>query len=673
MKNGKYLLPAAVLLTSAVASMPIAAESASEAKLLAVKPLEVTVVTGTRTAKLLEKSPVSIDVIDAEEIEALSAGTLDEVLEYLPGVYLSESVKDGSNIMMRGFDGDRVLVLVDGQRLLAPTGASVDFEQISSLDIERIEIVRGASSALYGSDAMGGVINIITRSHSENQLALSHELGAIEDNTADELEARTSLAGSWSGERFGASGYLQVMDKPGFDPDASDPTQLNAAHEKTITQLQLAYTSGKLEGRYKFQSFDEHKLKIKDRVASGGYGEYRSDVEKLSHGLVLKINDFEVKTQAIYHSETSGDKGSLRDTDIDLYEFDSQYTWAKKNTEWVAGLHAYQDGLNQVKQDGSIEVDNESANGIEAFVNSDWQLSERLVAVAGVRLQSDSGYGQHTSLRLNGKYEIPLVFDANEEANKPSDKRVVWRVSLGDGYRVPTLKERYYEFDHSHLGYVVLGNEALAPEEVISVNTSLEYSGHFGQFDFFSAELSVHASEGTNFIDSVEDPTLDWNGDTSIEVTQYKNIESTRISGADISTKVSLTKHELQLNYNYLDARDTSTNQRLQSRPYNQVKANYRVELPWNLDFLTYALYKQGEAVSAKSSDATQIKEVLNNEYTTINLTLSQKFDTGVSWKLGIKNIFDEHEVYDINKQEAFDLRPTTGRYFFASFKYLLN
>ncbi len=630
---------------------------------MSVKPLEVVVITGTRTEKLLQQSPISIDVVSAEEIENLSAGTLDEILDYLPGVYLSESVKEGTNIMMRGFDGDRVLVLVDGQRLLAPTGASVDFAQISALDIERIEIVRGASSALYGSDAMGGVINIITKSHSKNQLVLNHESGAIEDNQIDKLQTRSSISGSWSGKRFGANGYVQVLEQPAFDPDASDLTQLNASLEKTLAQVQLAYLNGDFESRYKFQSFEENKLRIEDRIASGGYGEYRSDVTKQSHGVVLNCSEFAINAQAISHKETSGDIGSLRDTDIDLLELDSQYTWGKPSAEWVAGLHLYKDGLHQVKQDGSVEVDNKSAHGVEAFVNADWKLNPRLETVAGVRIQNDSGYGRNASLKLSSKYDIPLA----------NDKKIVWRASLGDGYRVPTLKERYYEFDHSHLGYVVLGNEDLLPEEVLSFSSSLEYSGHFGKFHLLNAELSLHASDGENFIDTVADPSLDWRGRDDVDVTQYQNIESTKISGADLSTRVKFGKHELQFSYNYLDARDTSSDTRLQSRPYNQLKANYRVELPWKFKLLTYALYNKGQAVSNKRSDENQPKDILNNEYATLNLTLSQQFNPTFSWKLGVKNLFDTHAIYSMNTQEEFDLRPTTGRYLSASFKYIIN
>ncbi len=624
---------------------------------------ERVVVTGTRTPKLLEESPVSIDVVTAEEIETLSVGTLDEVLDYLPGVYLSESVKEGSNIMIRGFDGDRVLVLVDGQRLLAPTGASVDFAQISALDIDRIEIVRGASSALYGSEAMGGVINIITKSRGKNQFTFSQESGALEDNHSDYLDALISLSGNWGGKYFGINGYLQLVDKPAFDPDDSDPAQLNASLDKTLAQLQFSYGNGEFESRYKYQFFEENKLRVEERIAGGGFGEYRSNVDKQSHGLSLIYGDIELNTQFISHQETSGDRGSLRDTEIDLFEFDSQYTWGNLGAEWVGGLHLYRDGLNQVKDDGTKEVDNESADGVELFVSGDWQLSERLEAVAGVRVQQDSGYDRHESIKFSSKYEIPLA----------ADKRFVWRASLGDGYRVPTLKERYYEFDHSHLGYVVLGNEALLPEEVLSFSTSLEYSGHFGHFDLLNAEVSVHASEGKNFIDSIEDPALSWRDRNDVDVSQYQNIESTEIVGGDVSGKVSMGNHSLQLNYNYLDARDAATDRRLQSRPYNQVKVNYRIDLPRNFNFLMYSLYKQGEAVSKKASDATQDKDVLNNEFATLNLTVSHKLNFGLTWKLGVKNIFNTHQDYDIDTREQFDLRTTTGRYFFASFKYQLN
>jgi outer membrane receptor for ferrienterochelin and colicins len=118
------------------------------------------VVTGTRTAKLLSNSPVLVDVIDGGTIAKISQGTLAQALNYIPGIVIKRSVKDGYNIQMQGFDGDHVLVLIDGQPIVSPTGSSADLDQIPASNIAQIEIIRGAASVMYGSAAIGGVIPI---------------------------------------------------------------------------------------------------------------------------------------------------------------------------------------------------------------------------------------------------------------------------------------------------------------------------------------------------------------------------------------------------------------------------------------------------------------------------------------------------------------------------------
>jgi outer membrane receptor for ferrienterochelin and colicins len=118
------------------------------------------VVTGTRTAKLLSNAPVLVDVIDGGTIAKISQGTLAQALNYILGIVIKRSVKDGYNIQMQGFDGDHVLVLIDGQPIVSPTGSSADLDQIPASNIAQIEIIRGAASVMYGSAAIGGVIPI---------------------------------------------------------------------------------------------------------------------------------------------------------------------------------------------------------------------------------------------------------------------------------------------------------------------------------------------------------------------------------------------------------------------------------------------------------------------------------------------------------------------------------
>jgi len=137
---------------------------------------EEMVVTGTRTPKTLIDSPVKIDVVSGVQLRKVSQSTLGRALNFMPGVVAKRSEKDGYTVYLQGYSANRVLILLNGQPLITPTGSEVDLDQISVADIERVEILRGAGSVLYGSSAMGGVINIITSKTFDKSLSLNSQL-----------------------------------------------------------------------------------------------------------------------------------------------------------------------------------------------------------------------------------------------------------------------------------------------------------------------------------------------------------------------------------------------------------------------------------------------------------------------------------------------------------------
>lgn len=607
-------------------------------------------VTGTRTEKLLSESPVSIDVISGVDIETISMGTLEQTLDFIPGVYLSRSQKEGYNILMRGFDGDRVLVLIDGQRLLSPTGSSVDFAQISALNIERIEVVRGAASALYGSAAMGGVINIITSKRPGNRLRAVHKTGANVDNENEELTAQTSVTASIDIQNWGFEIYHQVLDDPSFDPDRSDPKELAADNEKAITQIKVAYRADEFDLRYKFQSFTENKNHVLDRFPGGGDNFYVSDVKKDSHGVIAEFGVMDIKAQNIRHREISGNRQCLRTADIEMSEIDSQYTWGVDADEWVAGIHYYADGLDQINLcSGESEVDNKSVDGIEGFIQRDWNVKENVEFVVGFRVQNDSGYGSHTAFRTNMKYD----FLTN------STDTLTWRVSLGEGYRVPNIKERYFKFDHRNLGYEVQGDENLLPEESLSLSSDLEWVLDGWHDVKITTGLGFHFTKGKNFLDTVLNPEK--SAAEGVDIYDYQNFKKTRIQGVDLDASIKWKKQTYKVSYNYLDARDLASDQRLKNRPYHQIKTNLNYDIPsLDIRLLFYAVYQKDQEFDSSLF-------AVNNEFTTINFTLSHTWSKNFSWKVGVENMLDVHRSYDFNNGEEFDPRPDCGRYVFVN------
>lgn len=644
------LLSAEVFLLSVALSIGSAGSAHAQA-LPGESAVEQVVVTGTRTEKSIDDSPVSIDVITARELNLVTTGTVAQALDFIPGVTVERSQKDGYNIQMQGFDGARVLVLVDGLPLISPTGSSVDLDQISALDIERIEVIRGAASTLYGSAAMGGVINIISREGRENTFRVGLEQGAYSADDRDGGSGRrqANLHGALYRGSLSTQLSALMINSDGFDYDANTIAQDAAETEKEFVRAQVGYDFPAMSLLWTGQALDERKYKLIGPFPGEGDNYYTSEVVQIQHNLYVDSDSgWQVKGRYSDHEELSGQRTGLRQAHFTKTNIDAQQTFGSNKLEWVLGGHYYLEAMEQNKKDGTVEIDNKERDGFEGFTQVDWSISPAWEFVAGVRAQYDSGYGHNSALKFNGKWQKELA----------SGAKVMWRTSAGDGYRVPNLKERFFEFDHSNLGYIILGNDDLKPESSKSFNSSLsvviprKHGGRVG------AEINLHQSRAKNFIASTED--IEASNDAGYVVYAYQNIDKTRIQGADVSTEVGWQNQRLQFNYSYLDARDASSWQRLSARPYHQIKAHYWLNVPtWNGEGLFYVLLQKDEAFSQAGS--------VKNEYVTLNFNVKKHFSNNVYARLGVENLTNEHKQPGLNEGAEFDIRPVSSRYVFFS------
>ncbi|WP_052691768.1 TonB-dependent receptor plug domain-containing protein [Teredinibacter purpureus] len=635
------------------------------------EPLEEMVVTGSRTPKNLVDSAVSVTVTDGETIRQASQTTVAQALNVVPGVVVKRSVKDGYNVYMQGFDGDRVLVLVDGQPLISPSGAAVDLDQVSVADIERIEIVRGAGSVLYGSSAMGGVINIITRQQDGTQLSLNSEAARYSaDAREEQLPAQQHrVKGAFRAGRWFGSAQVQWIDDPGFDYDVETVAQDAAALEKLFSRIAMGREFDVIKAEYRFQQFEEDK--VRDSLTVPGQSSvvfYQSHVEQIQHDLRIQstlnraektlAGQWQINSRVIEHNEISGNSNSLRDSHITLAEMDAQSVWSTPKAEWVAGVVVHQDTLHQEKLPvsaghvGAVEIDDALRNSVESFAQVSW-LNPKNEWVAGVRAQNDSDFGWHSAVRASGLKTIELS-DTQE---------LQWRLGAGQSYRVPTLKERLYVFDHSNLGYIVLGNAALKPETALSFNNTLTWGGHFDEYrKNLSVELSGHYSAAENLIETSYHANA--SAGAGLQIYNYQNVEKAILQGVDLSTTYKQNHVTLQLNYSYLDARN-GDGQRLQERPYHQIKANagYRYT-PWQLDALLYVVHERDEQVPA------DILSVEQNSWTAWNINFSQSIGDHFTWRTGVDNLFNQHKNPAAERNHLFDLRPVSSRKIFISIQF---
>jgi len=213
------------------------------------------VVSATKTEHTLGDVPVEVSVITKEEIKDKNIKTVQDALKYLTGIKINKncgSWGDKGKVEMLGLDSKHILILVDGQRILGGHAASVDLQQIPIEAVERIEVVKGPASALYGSDAIGGVINIITKSAPEKpSVSLSASFGKRGTQIYE-------LSGGFKKGKFGSFFNYTYRKSKGIEEELDK-------YWENIFQGSLEY---EFTPRYKFTLkpyYSEHKIKYDGR------------------------------------------------------------------------------------------------------------------------------------------------------------------------------------------------------------------------------------------------------------------------------------------------------------------------------------------------------------------------------------------------------------------------
>jgi outer membrane receptor for ferrienterochelin and colicins len=228
---------------------------------------------------------------------------------------------------------------------------------------------------------------------------------------------------------------------------------------------------------------------------------------------------------------------------------------------------------------------------------------------------------------------------------------------------VPNLKERFYVFDHSALGYMVLGNKELAPETAESISSSLTFTRSLANNTVdLRSDISVHYSNNDDLIDSIID--VEKSAESGLSIYQYQNISKAKIHGVDVSTELTFQHFKTQLNYCYLSSEDEN-NQRLLARPRHQIKFNLNYDIEsYDIELITYAVYQANEKVP------DSFQGIENNEFFTINAVLKQVLTDKLSWRIGVDNILDEHKSASADTQNLFDARPVSSRTVSAGISY---
>ncbi len=545
---------------------------------------EVMVVTGTKTPHRLSDATVATEVVTREEIEASGARDAADVLRMHAGIDVAGSFR-GAAAELRGLDPKYVLVIVDGVRVAGKSDGAVDLSRFSAEDIEQIEIVKGPASALYGADALGGVIHIRTRRAREPVEASLRVRGgsralsaspAVEEVPTDglfpvglpaldatDLEARLGLRG----DRLSTRAALGSRASSAYDLDPSDEDTSGSAWRELSASDRSELRLGDVGSVALDVGYRQRETRGIDPGAGGAVYDLTNLTEDFRAGLapdLLLGADTRLVLggqYALYRDQFLQDQ-RLSD-ELDLYtdardhlgELNVQAirVWGDRHTS-TAGV----DGLLERLQSDRISVEDAARERGAIYAQHEWTLLRdqgvsRLVLLPGLRWDLDTQFGQALSPKLALRLDpvAPLIL----------------RASYGWGYRAPDFKELYLYFENPTAGYLVEGNPELRPEHSRSLDLSVTWEP--------SRSARVGLAAFRNDVEDLIEPTLvadDPDETDGISPYRMENVASAVTQGLELSASARARERlTLDAGYTFLDTRNNDLDLPLEGRPAHRV------------------------------------------------------------------------------------------------------
>ena len=667
--------------------------------------LHEVVVTGTGTEHLLRNAPVQTEVISRKMLDSYGGKSLEEILGGLTASFAFSEGDMGSQMQLGGLGNAYILILIDGKRLHGDVGGENDLGLIDPHNIDRIEIVKGAQSALYGSDAMAGVINIITKKHDKEALFLENTTRYGSHN-----DLRQHNGVGFSVGKLQSYTNFQLQHTDGWQNTAEEWAEgmvLTDSRNKTVNQ----YTN--------WQVAERLDLKLSRRLslyADGTY--YIKHINRPQNG---KHPSCDVYTYDLRYNNASASIGGKWDNislDLDwnkhayFYDYTArtyEYVLLKGeeygdlNGEWYsvpmypgqsklqsdqqrfmgqlkgifklpyantlnAGMEYRYDYLNAPER-----TENGSASDWTSalYVQDEFNLLSWFNLTAGVRLVGNKNYGVRLTPKVSTMFSL-------------GDFRL--RMGWSQGFKSPTVKELYYRYLHvmGSSTFFNIGNTGLKPQTNNYYSANVEYrgrkltvslTGYLNQLDHMITLVNVPVGEIPAGI------TTAYLGDGSgnVQARMYKNVEDAKTYGADLTVSYKLLP-ELTLNgaYSYLN-----TEANLYNASTNRVK---RVTIDgmahhkWSASALyTHAFcpkYKLGVNLSTRGS-STRFYENNGNGNPFQIWRLNTTHDLGrrdrkLSYRVeaGVDNLFN----YVDRTMHPYHLGTTTaGTTVYASFSIKFN
>ncbi len=594
--------------------------------------LSEVVVTATRTERDVKETPAAVEVIDREALDKLGARNLLDALRLATSVNVT-STMTGNGISVRGMESRHVLILVDGLRLTSEgsqaTGNSFEWQRINMANVERIEIVRGLSSSLYGSEALGGVINIITKKPGKEEITLSYSPSRYSDDTGLGID---QFAMHYDAGKKGPFSYGFTVGRSETDA-LHRPGEVSTTYNGTRDFYNFAASyelSGDRQLDFKADYLKEDMENISKVSSVFNHFFYDNTRKSASLGLRGKHDrgDYEVRT---YFGQQDKQQ-DYRNLNTNVYypelDLSKRKTWVLegRNTSRLDERHVLTTGVEMRTESYTgtrLKTGKSSIEYTAFYIQDEYQINDRWLILPSLRYDDSNKFDSNVSPKIGATYKM------NDNSRL--------KFNAGKGYRTPSLDDMYmrmYMQPMSGMPAYINGNPDLKPEE--STNYEVAVEGERGKA---FAKASYFNNDVKNKITS-----------TVIKATppmemQYINIDRAEIKGMELEFGQHLTDNWLiKVSYTQLDPINTKTKEQIvgTARKQGTIQLHYDDR---KQNGISAALWNSWSN-DFYQTDSSNVKRTYS--FNTWNVSVTKEWNENFQTYIGVDNIFNK-KVYDLN------------------------
>lgn len=567
-----------------------------------------------------QKVGANVKVIDSNEIKAMQVSSVDQVLSKVSGVHINKSSFNSiSSVMIRGAKSSQTLVLIDGVAVNDPMSPerSFDFSKLKTTNIDRIEVLKGSQSTLYGSNAMGGVVQIFTKKGSKPLTSVDLEMGSFHT-----FESTLSHSGSNDRWQYSFSASADTTD--GISAAGKEYNNI----EKDGKQNRTFSTNIGFNAASNLR-FDATLRYINDKLDYDAHGGYLGDdyyLRQKSQHLVGKLSStlytFDDRLISLLSYEisdikrkNSNDPDSLK-PDFERSKFNGkQQTVMLKNTfnfypkfASVLGLsHTQETGDSSYYSDGkygpySSKFDKKSLDSSAIFLDQTLNIGENWFNTLGLRVDDFETYGTKATYRWTSRFQISPAWSL--------------KGSIGTGFKTPTLYQLYAPN---------FGNINLSPEK----STTYDIGVIWEQSNRSTFETSLFWNDYKDLID--------------FKNQKYYNVSHARSKGLEVNWDYQLSDTlKTSLAYYYLWAKDLDAQKVLPNRPRHTVSLALDYQATEKLSFHTDYSYYSTAKESVYDDKTFKLKTVDIKSYGLLNISGRYQLNDKVEFRAKINNVLNK-------------------------------